>query len=89
MLVVTGTLPVILRAEACRRPENREENLVAKNLPKNDFQKSSKVTAFQQENHSGHNPEILASQLCPIFTGISTVPVFGVPREILIFVTVG
>jgi hypothetical protein len=47
MLVVTGTLPVILRAEAYRRPENREENLVAKNLPKNDFQKYSKVADFQ------------------------------------------
>ena len=34
MLVVTGTLPVILHDEARRRPENREDNLVAKNLPK-------------------------------------------------------
>jgi hypothetical protein len=33
MLVVTGMRPVILRAEARRRPENREENLAAKNLP--------------------------------------------------------
>jgi hypothetical protein len=74
MLVVTGTLPVILRAEACRRTENREENLVAKNLLKNDFQKSNKVADFQQQNHSGQNPEFSATSLCPIFTLISAVP---------------
>jgi hypothetical protein len=38
MLVVTGPLPVILRTEACPRPENREENLVAKNLSQNHLQ---------------------------------------------------
>jgi hypothetical protein len=65
---------LILRDEACRRPENREKNLVAKNLPKNDFQKSSKVADFQQENHPGQNPEFSASPLCPIFTRISAVP---------------
>jgi hypothetical protein len=70
MLLVTGTLPVILRVEACRRPENREENLVAKNHLKDDFEKSSQVADFQQENHSSQNPEILASQPCPIFTGV-------------------
>jgi hypothetical protein len=77
MLVVTGTLPVILSAEASWRPENREEKWVAKNLPKNDFQKSNKVTDFQQENRSGQNPECSATSLCPIFTGISAVPAFS------------
>ena len=74
MLVVTGTLPVILRAEARWRTENREENLVAKNLTKNDFQKSDEGADFQQENHSGQNPEFSATSRCPIFTRISAVP---------------
>jgi hypothetical protein len=74
MLVVTGTLPVILRAEARRRTENREEKLVAKNLTKNDFQKSDEVADFQQENHSGQNAELSTTSRCPIFTRISAVP---------------
>jgi hypothetical protein len=74
MLVVTGTLPDILRAEACRQPENLEENLVAKNTPKSDFQNSNKIADFQQENHYGQNPVFSARSLCPIFTGISTAP---------------
>jgi hypothetical protein len=49
------------------------KNLGAKNLPKNDFQKSSKVADFQQENHPGQNPEFSASPLCPIFTRLCRV----------------
>jgi hypothetical protein len=47
---------------------------VAKNLPKNDFQKSSKVADFQQENHPGQNPAFSAGSLCPIVTGLCRVP---------------
>jgi hypothetical protein len=47
---------------------------VAKNLPKNDFQKPSKTAGFQQENHPGQNPEILVSPESPIFTRISAEP---------------
>jgi len=33
---------------------------VAENLPKNSFQKSSKVVDFQQENRPGQNPQFSA-----------------------------
>jgi hypothetical protein len=36
----------IVRDQVLQRPENREEILVTKNLPKNDFQKSSKAADF-------------------------------------------
>jgi hypothetical protein len=38
----------ILHDEQRRRPEIREENLVAKNIPKNSFQKSSKDVDFSR-----------------------------------------
>jgi hypothetical protein len=57
-----------------QRPEKLKEFLVAKNLPKNDFQKSSKVADFQQENRPDQNPEFLATPLCHIFTRIAAVP---------------
>jgi hypothetical protein len=40
----------ILLDEAHQRLETRKEFLVAKNLPNNDFRKSSKAADFQQEN---------------------------------------
>jgi hypothetical protein len=42
----------ILRDEARQRLEKRKDFLVAKNLPENDFQKSSKAADFQQENRA-------------------------------------
>jgi hypothetical protein len=47
---------------------------MAKNIPQNDLQKPSKIADFQQENHSGRNPEFSASPLCPIFTRLCRVP---------------
>jgi hypothetical protein len=71
---------LILRYESHRPPVNCEELLVAKKLPKNDLQKSSKIADFQQENHPGRNPQFSATTLCPIFTRISAV--LDLPRPI-------
>lgn len=46
MLVITGALPVTLRAEACRGTENREENLAARNLPQMTFNKPTMSLIF-------------------------------------------
>jgi KTSC domain len=46
---------------------------VAKNCPKNSFQKASKAVDFQPENRPGQNPEFLVSPLCRILTRISAI----------------
>jgi hypothetical protein len=62
---------LILSDEAYWRPENREEILVAKNLPENGLQKPSKPADSLHTNQPSRNPEFSASSLSPIVTRIS------------------
>src|SRR5262249_1645546 len=48
---------------------------------KDSFQKSSKAIDPQRENRPGRDPGFSASQLCPFFSSISTIPV-SLPRNL-------